>query len=78
MYNKYKPEKYRVGFSILTNAKYDFIHHIDVYEGKNIANIVIHPSLHNLLTTQKTVANDITKIGIENDPHGYRHLYMYN
>ena len=30
MYNKHKPEKYRVLKYILNNAKYYFIYHIDV------------------------------------------------
>ena len=43
MYNKDKPGKYRVDIFILANAKYYFIYHIDVYQGKNTANIDIQP-----------------------------------
>ena len=43
MYNKSKTDKYRVGFFILVDAKYYFIYHIDVYQGKNTENIYIHP-----------------------------------
>ena len=36
-YNKDKPDKYRVDFFILADAKYYFIYHLDVYQGKNEA-----------------------------------------
>ena len=51
MYNKDKPDKYRVDFFILANAKYYFIFHIDVCQGKNTENIDTHPLLHKLPTT---------------------------
>ena len=78
IYNKDKAEKYRVYFFILADAKYDFIYHIDMYHGKNTENIDIHPSLHNLPTTQKAFENAIIKSVIENDPRGYRHIYVNN
>ena len=65
-------------FFILVGAKYCSIYHIDVCQGKNTSNTDIHISLNNLPTTQKDVANDIIKSGIENYPHGYRHIYMGN
>ena len=65
-------------FFILEDAKYHSIYYIDVYQGKNTANTDIRPSLNNLPTTQKTVANAIIKIWIKNDPHGSRHIYMDN
>ena len=78
MYNKDKPDKYRVEFFIFSDAKYYFVYHFDVFQGKNTENIYIHPSLHNLLTTQKAVADDLIKSVITNNPHGSRHLYMEN
>ena len=78
MYNQDNPNKYRLGFFILADAKYYFVYYIDVYQGNNKANIYIHPSLHNLTTTHKYVANDIIKSEITNDPHEYIHIYMEN
>ena len=77
-YNKDKPDKYRVDFFILADAKHYFIYHLDVYQGKNKANIDIHPSVRNLPTTQKAVANAIIKSGISNDSDGSRHIFMDN
>ena len=77
-YNKDKPAKYRVDFFILADARDYFIYHLDVYQGKNKANIDIHPSVKHLPTTQKAVANSILKSGIDNDEHGCRYLFMDN
>ena len=49
-----------------------------MYQGKNTENIDIHTLLHNLTNTHKSVSNDMIKSGIENYPHGYRHLFMKN
>ena len=65
-------------FFILADAKYYLIHHIDVYQGNNTENIDIHPSLRNLPTTQKSIANAIIKSVIANYPHGYRHIFLDN
>ena len=62
----------------MADAKYYFIYNICVYQGENIVNIDIHPSLQKLTTTQKYDANDIIESGIKNDPHGSRHIYMEN
>ena len=77
-YNKDKPNKYRVDFFILADAKYYFIYHLDVYQGKNRNNIDVHDDAKKLPTTQKAVANAILKSNIANDPHGSRHLFMDN
>ena len=58
--------------------KYYFIFYIDLYQGKNKSNIYIHPSLIVLTNTQKSVANEILKSGIDNDEHGSRHLFIEN
>ena len=77
-YNKDKPAKYRVDFFILADSKDYFIYHLDVYQGKNKANIDIHPSVRHLPTTQKAVANAILKSQIGNDVDGCRYLFMDN
>ena len=63
-------------FFILADAKYDFICHIDVYEGNNTENIEIHPSPHKIPTRKKYVSNYRIKSVIEHNSCGYRHLYM--
>ena len=77
-YNKDKPEKFRVDFFIMADAAYHFIYHLDVYQGKNKANIDIDSTLRKLPTTQKAVANAIVKTKIANDKDGSRHIYMDN
>ena len=77
-YNKDKPAKYRVDFFILADSLHYFIYHLDVYQGKNKANIDIHPSVRQLPTTQKAVANAILKSQIDNDKDGCRYLFMDN
>ena len=54
------------------------MYHLGVYQGKNRANIDIHPSVQALPTTQKAVANAILKADIDNDNHGCRFLFMDN
>ena len=78
MYNKDKPDKFRVDFFILADSKYYFIFHLDVYQGKNKANIDIAPMISTLPTTQKAVANAIIKSGINNDVHSCCHIFMDN
>ena len=77
-YNKDKPAKFRVDFFILADSKHYFIYHLDVYQGKNKANVDIHPSVRHLPTTQKAVANAILKSKINNDRDGCRYLFMDN
>ena len=75
-YNKDKPNKFRVDFFILSDAKYYFIYHLDVYQGKISNNIDVHKDSRKLPTTQRAVANTILKSEIVNDPNGSRHLFM--
>ena len=77
-YNKDKPAKYRVDFFILADATHYFIYHLDVYQGKNLANIDIDPLIRHLPTTQKAVANAILKSQINNDKDGCRYIMMDN
>ena len=78
MYNKDKPDKFRVDFFILADSKHYFIFHLDVYQGKNKANIDIAPMVATLPTTQKAVANAIIKSRIDNDVDGCRYIFMDN
>lgn len=77
-YNKDKPNKFRVDFIILCDARAYFICHIDVYQGKNRANVGIAPEVQHMLTTQKALANAIICGKISNDPMGYRKLSTDN
>eukprot|EP00957_Ditylum_brightwellii_P048583 3686645-Ditylum_brightwellii.AAC.2 len=77
-YNKNKPDKLCATFFILEDAKYSFIYHLDVYQGKNKSNIVIHPDVINLPTAQEAVGNAILQSDIANDSHGMQHLFFYS
>ena len=77
-YNKDKPNKYRVDFFVLSDAHQYFICHIDVYQGRNGANIGIHPDVQHMPTTQKAVANAIICSDVKNDPCGHREVYTDN
>ena len=77
-YNKDKLAKYRFDFFILADSHGYFIYHLDFYQGKNKANIDIHPLVKHLPTTQKAVANAILKSQIHNDKDGCRYLFMDN
>jgi hypothetical protein len=63
-YNKDKPQKFRVDFFICADSKEYFILHLDIYQGKNTANIGIHDSIVNLPTTQKAVVNALHALGL--------------
>jgi len=85
-YNKDKPNKFRIDFFVLTNnTKREgqseipyFIMHLDVYQGKNAANIGIPNEIRHLPTTQKAVINAIIAAGLGKDPDGLRCLFMDN
>jgi hypothetical protein len=80
-YNKDKPDKFRVDFFILAGSKTYLIYHIDVYQGKNSANIGIYPPAANLPTTMKAVVNAIVKSDLKNgsnDVNGYRVVSLDN
>ena len=79
-YNKDKPNKFRVDFFILSNNsdKWYFIIHIDVYQGKNAANIGVPEELKTMPTTQKAVVNAILTSKLENEPNGKRRMFMDN
>ena len=77
-YNKDKPNKFRIDFYILCDAHEYFICHIDVYQGKNGANIGIHPDVQHLPSTAKAVANAVICSLVSNDPMGYREIFTDN
>ena len=77
-YNKDKPDKFRVDFFIMACPSSFFIHHLDVYQGKNASNVGIKQEARCLPTTQKAVLNAILFTRIGNDPDGSRMLAMDN
>ena len=77
-YNKDKPDKFRVDFFIMACPSSFFIHHLDVYQGKNASNVGIKPEARCLPTTQKAVLNAVLFTRIGNDPDGSRLLAMDN
>jgi Transposase IS4 len=80
-YNKDKPNKYQVDFFILACSTTYIIHHIDVYQGKNTANIGIDVPCVNLPTTMKAVANAAIKSELRrgsNDVNGFRVVSLDN
>jgi Transposase IS4 len=80
-YNKDKPDKFRVDFFILAGSSTYIIYHIDVYQGKNAANIGIDANCINLPTTMKAVVNAVIKSELSrgsNDRQGYRVISLDN
>jgi len=80
MYNKDKPDKFRVDFFVMADASSYHIYHLDVYQGKNASNIDVHESICGMPTTQKAVLNACISMnlngGLRTD--GARHLTMDN
>jgi len=80
-YNKDKPDKYRVDFFILAGAQSRVIYHVDVYQGRNDANIGISEEFKNLPTTMKAVLNAVSQAQLSNgsnDVNGYRLVALDN
>ena len=81
MYNKDKPDKFRVDFFILAGSESYIIHHLDVYQGKNASNVSVHESCWNLPTTMKAVVNAVIQASLSkgsNDVNGYRCISLDN
>ncbi|CAB9525639.1 unknown protein [Seminavis robusta] len=76
-YNKDKPDKFRVDFFILACSTTYAILHLDVYQGRNAANIGIHESILDLPTTQKATMNAVMS-AFGTEPRGARHLALDN
>jgi Transposase IS4 len=77
-YNKDKPQKFRVDFFILACSVCYFIHHLDVYQGKNAANVGIHRAVRALPTTQKAVLNAVLATDMHREVNGARHIALDN
>jgi len=78
-YNKDKPDKYRVDFFILADARTYAVLHVDVYQGKNPRDINIHEAAKGLPTTQKAVVNAVMQTQLHTETRaGYRHLSLDN
>ena len=69
-YNKYKPEKFRIDFFVLSESKYYFVRNLDVYQGKNSGNIYIRHRAKQLTTTTKAFINAVLASNISNDHYG--------
>ena len=52
--------------------------YLDIYQGKNGDNVGIHPSIKDLPTTQKALANALIYAMVSNDPMGYWTVYSDN
>ena len=61
MYNKNKPQKFRVDFFLCSTTEPNryIIMHLDIYQGKNAQNVDIHPEAVSLGTTMKAVVNAV-------------------
>ncbi len=77
-YNHKKPKKFRVDFFVFACSESYFIHHVDVYQGKNSHDIGIDSTIRQLPTTQKAVVNAVLELNIHNDVHGARHIALDN
>jgi Transposase IS4 len=77
-YNKDKPQKFRVDFFIMACSKTYFIHHMDVYQGKNASNVGVDRSIRSLPTTMKAVLNAVLSTGMHLETHGARHIALDN
>lgn len=52
--------------------------HLDIYQGKNGADVDIHISVKGIPTTQKVLANSLIAAMVSNDPMGYMTVYYDN
>jgi len=78
LFNGSKPVKFRIEHFILSCSKTCFIHHADVYQGKNASDVHIHKSLVGVPTTQKVVLNAALHANMDECVHGARHIYVDN
>jgi len=78
LFNGSKPVKFRIEYFILSCSKIYFIHHSDVYQGKNAADVHVHKDLIGVPTTQKVVLNSTLHTKMDKCVHGACHIYMDN
>ena len=55
-----------------------YIHHLDVYQGKNAANIGVKKETQGVQTTQKAMLNAVLCMGLDMETHGARLIAMDN
>jgi len=77
-FNGAKPQKFRIDYFLLSEAHNYFIHHADVYQGKNASEVNIHREAHGMPTTQKVVLNAVLQTRMHQCADGARHLVMDN
>ena len=77
-YNPAKPDKFRVEFFVMSCAKNFVIHHLDIYQGKNSANVNIHEDIHSMKTSQKAVLNAVIQCNLQHSTNGSRHIALDN
>ncbi len=80
MYNQNKPDKYQVELFVLANCSggFHFVVHLDVFQGKNKANIGIAKEIFHLPTTQKALVNSVLQSKLHNKPNGYKVIFSDN
>jgi hypothetical protein len=78
MYNKDKPDKYRIDFFILCCSVTYIIFHLEPYQGKNATNAGVTTLARAFPTTAKAVLNAVEKTGLKNSPTGCRVIIMDN
>ena len=78
--NNDKPDTYRADFSYFLILMITTTKNIDVYQGKNSANVSIDKRAKVLPTTQNVVSNSMYKFqfDISDGSNGYRHFLMDN
>ena len=77
-FNGAKPQKFRIDYFLLCDSNNYFIHHCDVYQGKNASEVNIHRDVHGVPTTQKVVLNAVLQTRMHECVDGARHLVMDN
>ena len=77
-FNGAKPQKFRIDYFLLTEAKSYFIHHADVHQGKNASEVNIHKEVHGVPTTQKVVLNAVLQTKMHECVDGARHITLDN
>ena len=77
-FNGAKPQKFRIDYFILCDSQNYFLHHVDVYQGKNASEVNIHKDVHGVPTTQKVVLNAVLQTKMHECVDGARHITMDN
>jgi len=77
-FNGAKPQKFRIDCFLLSEAHNYFIHHADVYQGKNASEVNMHREARGMPTTQKVVLNAVLQTRMHQCADGARHLVMDN